>query len=165
MSDLLSGYTQYLTFMDEIPLFNSESFIANKAKDQKKFYSDFSSTQIFRQFLQNDSKENFPYFFKIENQNRKTINSNTRQSSFIPRTSNLDISKFIHIRSNSNNLIASKNQNEGNIIIDKQNPVGIRHAKNNNEILNEKQQKSKSKLLINIQFLNENFILIFSVLY
>jgi hypothetical protein len=52
--------------MDDIPLFNSESFVASKPKLQMKFYNDFSSTQIFRQFLQNDTKDNFPYFYKIE---------------------------------------------------------------------------------------------------
>jgi len=111
MSDLLNGYTQYLTFMEEIPLFNSESFVANKPTIQKKFFNDFSSTQIFRQFLQNDSKENFPYFYKIETQKKNSININARQSCFIPRTSSLDISKYIHLRTTSNNSISLNNKN------------------------------------------------------
>jgi len=115
MSDLLSGFAQYLTFMDEIPLFNSESFIANKHNRHKKFFADFCSTQIFRQFLQNDSKETFPYFFKIENQNKKAISSNCRQSCFLPRTSVLDVSKFIHIRSISNSNFVVKEKEKGNI--------------------------------------------------
>lgn len=108
MSDLLTGYTQYLTFMDDIPLFNCEGFVANKFKEHKKFYSDFTSTQIFRQFLQNDSKENFPFFYKILNQNKMNISHNVRYSNYIPKTATPDISKFHHIRSCSNNLDAVK---------------------------------------------------------
>jgi len=110
MCDLLADYAKYLTFMEDFPLFNTESFVANKPKVQKKFFSDFSSTQIFRQFLQNDSKENFPYFYKIENKIKNEINSNSRQSCFTPRTSNLDVSKYFHVRSHSNNLLDIKNQ-------------------------------------------------------
>lgn len=147
MSDLLSGYAQYLTFMDEVPLFNTESFIANKLNTQKKFFADFCSTQIFRQFLQNDSKENFPYFYKIENQNKKAIHSNSRQSCLIPRTSVLDVSKFMHFRSHSNNMSVGKDKEEKFRNSDEL--VGVRfsgNSSNNSDLKkNEKKQKEKSK--------------------
>lgn len=141
MSDLLSGYSQYLTFMDDVPLFNSESFIANKHKNYKNFFADFCSTQVFRQFLQNDSKENFPYFYKIEKQNKNAINHNSRQSCFTPRTSVLDISKFTHLRSNSINI-----QTEGISfnVKDTQNLIGIRFCDNNTE-KNKEKKKDKEK--------------------
>lgn len=152
MSDLLSGYAQYLTFMEDIPLFNSESFIANKHNSHKKFFADFCSTQVFRQFLQNDSKENFPYFYKIcDKQNKHAINSNGRQSCFTPRTSVLDVSKFGHIRSNSNNLCALKEKG-GFRNSDAQVTLGLRISDISLKTNDKKdKEKAKSKILILIK--------------
>jgi len=131
--------------MDDIPLFNSESFIANKSNPHKIFFEDFCSTQIFRQFLQNDSKENFPYFYKIENQKKNAIYSNNRQSCYMPRTSVLDVSKFIHIRANSNNFLLQKAQAELPINNNVQSLVGIKISDNINEKNKDKKEKEKSK--------------------
>ena len=107
MTDLLFGYSQYLTFMDEIPLFNTDEFISNKPKNQKKFFEEFTSTQIFTQFLQTDTKEYFPYFIKIENQIKNKIKNHLSFSNLIPKNYNLDVSKFYHILSNSQEIIVN----------------------------------------------------------
>jgi len=147
--------------MDDIPLFNSESFVASKPKLQMKFYNDFSSTQIFRQFLQNDTKDNFPYFYKIENNRKNALNFNARQSYLISRTSSLDISKYMHSRSTCNKLLNYNNKSAieslRKIDISQNNPG----KSENNANLNDKSSKDKTKsILINFQNLNFFIVLI-----
>lgn len=101
MSDLLTGYNHCLTILEDIPLFNTESFIENKPKSHRKFYTDFTATQIFLQFLQTDNKENFPYFHKIDQINKNHLNQNSRKNTYIQKTADLDISKYFHLNGNS----------------------------------------------------------------
>jgi hypothetical protein len=147
MSDLLSGYNHCLTILanEDIPLFNKESFIENKSKNQKKFYNDFTSTQIFLQFLQTDSRENFTYFHKIDTINKNQLNTNSRKNTFIPKIVDLDISKYFHLNLNSSNR--SSLISNDNTIIDssKENLAYIRNISNSDNISNKNIQATENE--------------------
>jgi hypothetical protein len=159
MSDLLSGYNHCLTILahEDIPLFNKESFIENKLKSQKKFYNDFTSTQIFLQFLQTDSKENFSYFHKIDTINKNQININSRKNTFIPKMADLDISKYFHLSTNSSNrcsIVSMDNMlidslRENSFYIDNKNKDNNNKDKDKDKDNKKKSNKKIEKVKIN----------------
>lgn len=61
---LLEDYQYYQVLIDGIAYFNSEGFLKKRPEKFAEFYSELFETLLFRQFLQADSKEAFPYFFK-----------------------------------------------------------------------------------------------------
>ncbi len=76
MIELLNGYKENLNIIDDIPNFDSENYVQFK-KENQDFYMDFCETQIFRQFLQNESDDYFKYFYKLQSnlneKNKKNI--------------------------------------------------------------------------------------------
>ena len=61
------NFEKYLSFIDEIPLFNSESFIKSKIHEDKAFYEEFVSTQIFQSFLQSKQTKETVFNYKLKN--------------------------------------------------------------------------------------------------
>jgi hypothetical protein len=62
MATLIGPYSKYLSFLDDIPLFNSDSYLSQILKSNKDFCQEFIETQIFRNFLQCEAREEFSYF-------------------------------------------------------------------------------------------------------
>lgn len=100
MIELLRGYKESLTNFDDLPDFDSEHFIAIK-KDYKEFYSEFCQTQIFRQFLQNDNEQAYPYFSDMENKLKTENKKNIFSKEYLENIQILNNSKPRR-RSNSN---------------------------------------------------------------
>ena len=77
---MYGDYTKYVSFIDDLPLFNKNSFISLKSVQDRKFYEEFTETQIFNQLVQSKCNEIcFPYFYKesiryINDQNLMTTN-------------------------------------------------------------------------------------------
>lgn len=156
--ELFGDYVRYLSFIDEVPLFNTESFLKNRPEKDSKFYDELVQTQIFRQFLQNDAKETYPYFYrltlrytgsKIRNSNRSNSVTGRKSTlrSFsqnkIQNTNNSGIIKtLLNNEKNDNN---GKSQNTLNIIDNKSSDsieslvLKPYFIKNNINITNEKQ--------------------------
>lgn len=86
MVGLFGNYTKYLSFLENVPLFNKESFLINSSFKDKQFFDSFVDSQLFSYFLQQDVKRVFPYFAKIS----------LRYSSSL-----IKINKFAEKRSNS----------------------------------------------------------------
>ena len=62
MANLLGDYQNYLSFVDDLPLFNEESYL--QTKKSTGFYREFIDTQGFNYFLQFSDIKYFPYFHK-----------------------------------------------------------------------------------------------------
>ena len=53
---------KYLVLLDEDIIFNKKYFLEKISKDDKKFYEEFTDTQLFQLFTQNFIKDEFNYF-------------------------------------------------------------------------------------------------------
>lgn len=62
---MIGDYQKYNQIVDDLPVFNTESFVSNRPEKDKHFYSELTETQIFNHFLQSEAKECFPFFYKI----------------------------------------------------------------------------------------------------
>jgi hypothetical protein len=87
MVKMIGDYMKFVSFLDNVPLFNMESFFATKVPKEKEFYEKLVESQNFNFFLQQDLKEVFPYFYdlcmKKNNSIKKEPNKNrSRRSSF-----------------------------------------------------------------------------------
>jgi len=51
---MIGDYKKYVSFIDNLPIFNSDSFLLNRPNKYKNFYTELSQSQMFRQFLHND---------------------------------------------------------------------------------------------------------------
>ena len=90
-------YHKYNAIIEEVPIFNTQNFLESKPDKEKAFYSEFTETQIFRNFLQFEPKEYFPYFFnqieKYKNLSGKDKKTLKHSNSIISgRRSNIFIS-------------------------------------------------------------------------
>lgn len=76
---MLEDYQNYQVLIDGIAYFNTEGFLKRKPEKNADFYSELFETLLFRQFLQAEVKEAFPYFFKKMNQMKEdsVMNSKT----------------------------------------------------------------------------------------
>ena len=162
---LFGDYKKYVSFIDEFPYFNKESFLANRPTGHKKFYNEFTQTGIFRHFLQN-MKNDFSYFEKKILRYKNIIITKNSGTRVTKRKSSIFsvIDKKLFPRSNSLN----KDKSTTTL----QNSSGVR--KSNNEILNKtpnpflkvektdslsgSQDNSKDAALNNCFFLTPYFI-------
>jgi hypothetical protein len=62
---LFGDYSKYCAVIDDVPVFNTESFVLNRPTKNADFYTELTETQLFNLFLQSDVKECFPFFFKL----------------------------------------------------------------------------------------------------
>lgn len=100
MAEMLSGYTKYLSYMDELPVFNEKVFICNKSRRDRDFYEKLVETQNFNYFLQLDTKIQAPYF-------HRKLNKNVGQSKSVSRRG----SKFTNKREARKSLSSSDTLN------------------------------------------------------
>jgi len=62
---LIGDYLKCLTYVNDAPIFNVNSFLENKDTKHKNFYKELVSTQLFLQFLEQNSLNKHPYFNKL----------------------------------------------------------------------------------------------------
>jgi hypothetical protein len=93
---MLEDYQNYQVLIDGIAYFNTEGFLKRRPEKDADFYSELFETLLFRQFLQADVKESYPYFFKQLKQmkDNSSVNSCTslkRSNSIKSKMSNLSL--------------------------------------------------------------------------
>ena len=59
----IEDYEKFLSFIDNIPLFNSKSYIEYKKPEDKKYFEEFLSTQCFSSFIQKQQKTSISQVF------------------------------------------------------------------------------------------------------
>ncbi len=135
---MIGDYKKYVSYIDNIPLFNTDSFLINRPNKYKAFYTELSQSQLFRHFLHNDHiqpKKKFEFACK-----RFSIPSNhIRGSSSRSSSNKISSAKNLNIISNmenntttitlSNNLLTQKtyyfkNKDDSKSKISVQNNVG-----------------------------------------
>ena len=60
--EMFHDIDKYLSFLDEDIVFNKNLFMEKIQKNNKKFYDEFTDTQLFQLFTQNIVKDDFNYF-------------------------------------------------------------------------------------------------------
>jgi hypothetical protein len=60
---MIGDYQKYVSYIEELPLFNNESFIDSRPEKYHNFYSELIHSQNFRYFLQ--TKDQLAYFHKM----------------------------------------------------------------------------------------------------
>ncbi len=86
---MYGDYIKFLSFIDDTPLFNKESFLISKVTKERNFYDEFTETQMFNQLVQNKKiKESSPYFHNesikfLNYQNSMVLSMNRRSSASI----------------------------------------------------------------------------------
>ena len=79
--EILYDYKSYLTFIEDLPIFNNNTFISERPEIDMNFYKELMNTQLFQMFIQNSlNYEN--YFFdeliKEYPLNKKEKNENNK---------------------------------------------------------------------------------------
>jgi len=121
---LIGDYIKYLTYINDLPIFNTNTFIANRDDKEKGFYQDLVSTQLFQQFIEDNCKETYPYFFKLLLRYNQSINDcNKKKKKFDSvkslfsgkRSTSAHIKDINSNKSNLDNSITNKSKNIENI--------------------------------------------------
>lgn len=81
MVEILTGYNKFLSYVDELPVFNEKIFINNKSRRDRDFYDKLIDTQNFNYFLQLDTKIQAPYFHSKFYKNTITTRNCSRRES------------------------------------------------------------------------------------
>jgi hypothetical protein len=87
-ANIIGDYMKYLSFLDDIPLFNSDSYISQRPKNSKLFCGEFIQTQIFRNFLQCEEREEFSYFKKVISENTQYPGRTHKRSNSLGKANN-----------------------------------------------------------------------------
>ena len=65
--ELLYDYKKYLTFIDDLPVFNTKEFLSKKPENDRIFFKELTTTQLFQIFMQNAlsylNNKNKNYYF------------------------------------------------------------------------------------------------------
>ena len=65
--ELLSNYKKYLSFIDDLPVFNTGAFLSEKPESDRVFFKELTTTQLFQIFMQNAlnyiNNKNKNYYF------------------------------------------------------------------------------------------------------
>jgi hypothetical protein len=103
---MIGDYKKYVSFIDNLPLFNTDSFLLNRPSKYTNFYTELSQSQIFRQFLHNDNI--FPKFIfeKACNRYSNIINNIKRSNSKSSIKRINSINTFNMTNNTSNNTTA-----------------------------------------------------------
>lgn len=107
---LLGDYDKYLSYVDNVPLFNEESYLLTREKRLRLFYKELIETQNFNFFLQFDTKLTCPYFDRKHQ--KYSAHSSIRSNSMSQKTPRLNTRSFIvgpSSRFSSSNVTAFAN--------------------------------------------------------
>ena len=55
--EILYDYKDYLSVIEGKPIFNTNSFLEKRPKNESNFYKDFTETQLFQMFIQNNQED------------------------------------------------------------------------------------------------------------
>ena len=138
MTLLIGDYNNYTFYKnnDDMPLFNKEAFIeSHKDKQIKLFYNKMTKTQLFNQFLLNESKI---YFYNI-NKNNINIENNTDENFDINNC--IDTTYFKKMIEKYPELINNETIRKSSLNLD------FRTGQENDEIRRTKRSKSYKRLL------------------
>ena len=73
---MFGDYRKFVSFLENIPLFNKDSFFKTKSKKDIEFYDKVIESQYFNYFIQKETKENYPFFYfhchKLMTKNKKS---------------------------------------------------------------------------------------------
>ena len=128
LAEMFYDYNKYLMNIDEEDVvFNGNSFLENRPKEDNFFYREFIDTQLFQQFTQNVVKEDFNLF----NERIQAIESGIKNDSQITEN-NLKIDKSFLIRPH---FFRSKETEE--VLIDKEIAKNLSEASYENGVLKE----------------------------
>jgi hypothetical protein len=140
---MIGDYHKYKQIVDDVPVFNTESFLSNRPEKDKDFYSELTETQIFNHFLQSEAKDSFPFFYKINERLSYNLwggrgenkSDKTRSSSITARRSTL--SKLLNdegVEQNYKDLILNSYLKESQVrnlsIVSNFNDTGSSHSGN-----------------------------------
>ena len=123
---ILGNYQEFFFVVDEISIFNNESFLDTKTADEKNFYKELIQTQAFSQFIQTQKES----FLKKTHKNKNII-SNIYGNKY--NNTYIDLS-FFHIM--EKDYISRFNNNDSQIL-------NIKEFIHNNNIFNDKKNNKK----------------------
>lgn len=78
---MIGDYKKFVSYIDNIPLFNTDCFLNNRSPKYKTFYTELSQSQIFRHFLHSDNINPLTLFEKACFRYSNNINKEKRSSS------------------------------------------------------------------------------------
>ena len=99
---ILGKYKEYFFIVDDIPVFNKESYIESQKSEDRLFYKEFTSTQLFVQFLTIEKEEMKKRKFNF-NKNATPIYGRTYENLYVDHS-------FFYLRKNkmkNDNLLNS----------------------------------------------------------
>lgn len=161
---MIGDYQKYNQIVDDLPVFNTESFVSNRPEKDKHFYLELTETQIFNHFLQSEAKECFPFFYKINErlsynlwQGRGDSKSEkTRSSSITARRSTL--SKLLNdegVEQNYKDLIINSYLKESQVrnisIVSPFNDAASSHSGNQGKNSSSSKKETLQDLILNYQ--------------
>lgn len=133
--DLIGDYQKYLTYINGNPIFNMNTFLTNKNQKDRAFFTNFKSTLNFQQFIGENCKEEFPYFYKLlirfNAQPLKKKKSDNPIVSFFKRSSSTTI-KTVKENSDLNKSGSNKKLANHNITIINSSMKGSANNENSN---------------------------------
>jgi hypothetical protein len=161
---MIGDYQKYNQIVDDLPVFNTESFVSNRPEKDKHFYSELTETQIFNHFLQSEAKECFPFFYKINERLSYNLwegrgdskSEKTRSSSITARRSTL--SKLLNdegVEQNYKDLIINSYLKESQVrnisIVSPFNDAASSHSGNQGKNSSSSKKETLQDLILNYQ--------------
>ena len=129
MISILGKYKEYFFIIDDLPVFNKESYIESQRSEDRRFYKEFTETQTFLQFLvveKEEMKKRKSFIHKFNSMpkyGRSYDKMYIDLSLFYNRMNKMNSNDFIlnYKKSNKNFFKLKKNNNEEpEIIFDKE---------------------------------------------
>ena len=80
--EILYDYENYLSIIDKCPIFNINGLLENRPKTESVFYKEFTQTQLFQLFIQNNYKNKDTFFINMMNEYLKLKEKNNFREIF-----------------------------------------------------------------------------------
>ena len=80
--ELLYDYENYLSIIDKCPIFNINGLLEKRPKNESEFYKEFTQTQLFLLFIQNNYKNKDTFFISMVNEYLKLKDKNNFRKVF-----------------------------------------------------------------------------------
>ena len=144
---MVGDYKKYVSYIDNLPLFNTDSFLINRPSKYKTFFTELTQSQIFRQFLHNDNMHPRIYFEKMCNRFSGSINLVKRSSSkTIRKISSVKNCNLLNINSDNTTTVSIS----PNIYVNKNNVSDTVNDSDSKITLENSQCKLKILIFLNL---------------
>lgn len=156
MIQLFGDYKKHLSYLDGLALFNTEGFLIKRDKSYKAFYSEMTSTQNFRQLLQNKDSLYLQNFELLCIRHVSSINNSKTKATLDSRKRSASVA----FSNKSNNISMSDSFSKNNINLVTNN-ISILNSSMSKKSFVKDLQQAKSLYLSfdpNLEF-KENFII------